>query len=76
MRYILLGILAVAVVSLKLVAVQPSGDAPGVERLDAALDEILSVDARLDVIKQDYFGAAEGPTWVPEAGGGYLAFSD
>ena len=76
MRHLLLGILVVAVASLKLVAAQPPGDAPVVERLDPALDGILSVDARLDVIKQDFFGAAEGPTWVSETGGGYLAFSD
>ena len=67
---------AVAVVGMKLVAGQPSGGRPVVERLDPALDEILLVDATLDVIKQDYFGAAEGPTWVSETGGGYLAFSD
>ena len=76
MRHILLGILAAAVVGMKLVAAQPSGGGPVVERLDPALDEILLVDATLDVIKQDYFGAAEGPTWVSETGGGYLAFSD
>ncbi len=76
MRHILLGILAVAAVSMTFVAAQPSGGGPVVERLDPALDEILSVDATLDVIKQDYFGANEGPTWVPETGGGYLAFSD
>ena len=76
MRHILLGILAVAAVSMKFVAAQPSGGGPVVERLDPALDEILSVDATLDVIRQDYFGAGEGPTWVPETGGGYLVFSD
>ena len=76
MRHILLGILAVAAASMTLVAAQPSGGGPVVERLDPALDDILSVDATLDIIKQDYFGATEGPTWVPEAGGGYLAFSD
>ena len=76
MRHILLGILAVAAANMTFVAAQPSGGGPVVERLDPALDEILSVDATLDVIKQDYFGANEGPTWVPETGGGYLAFSD
>ena len=76
MRHTFLGILAVAAVSMKLVAAQPSGGGLVVERLDPALDEILSVDATLDVIRQDYFGATEGPTWVPETGGGYLVFSD
>jgi len=45
-----------------------------VERITPALDPILSVDARLEIVKQDYFGAAEGPLWVRE--GGYLLFSD
>lgn len=48
-----------------------SGD---VERLTPALDPILSVDAKLEVVRQDYFGAAEGPLWVRD--GGYLLFSD
>ncbi|MGE0394150.1 MAG: SMP-30/gluconolactonase/LRE family protein, partial [Vicinamibacterales bacterium] len=48
-----------------------SGD---VERLTPALDPILSVDAKLEVVRQDYFGAAEGPVWVRD--GGYLLFSD
>jgi gluconolactonase len=48
-----------------------SGD---VERLTPALDPILSVDAKLEIVKQDYFGAAEGPLWVRD--GGYLLFSD
>ena len=70
-------VLAAAVASLGCGEVQPRSDGgPIVERLDPALDEILSVDATIDVIRQDYFGATEGPTWVPESGGGYLAFSD
>ena len=48
-----------------------SGD---VERLTPALDAIVSVDAKLEIVKQDYFGAAEGPIWVRD--GGYLLFSD
>jgi gluconolactonase len=48
---------------------------PVIERLDPQLDAILSADAKLEVVKQDYFGATEGATWVPE-GSGYLAFSD
>lgn len=47
---------------------------PDVVRLTPALDPILSADARLEVVKQDYFGAAEGPIWVRD--GGYLLFSD
>ncbi|HEV3063623.1 MAG TPA: SMP-30/gluconolactonase/LRE family protein [Vicinamibacterales bacterium] len=47
-----------------------------VERLDPALDAILSTDAKLEVIRRDYFGAAEGPTWFKDGQSGYLLFSD
>jgi gluconolactonase len=47
-----------------------------VERLDPALDEIVSTDARLDAIERDHFGAAEGPTWFKDSPHGYLLFSD
>jgi gluconolactonase len=49
---------------------------PSVERLDSALDDIVAADARLEIIKQDYFGALEGPTWFRDSGSGYLVFSD
>jgi len=47
---------------------------PDVVRVAPALDPILSAGARLEVVRQDYFGAAEGPIWVRD--GGYLLFSD
>jgi gluconolactonase len=49
---------------------------PAIERLDPVLDDILAADATLEVIRQDYFGAAEGPVWFGGAGQGYLLFSD
>ena len=49
--------------------------ATGVTRLDPALDDILARDARLELVKGDFFGFLEGPVWVQE-GGGYLLFSD
>ncbi len=52
----------------------PRAASRDVERLTPALDPILSVDARLEVVKQDYFGAAEGPLWIRD--GHYLLFSD
>jgi gluconolactonase len=55
---------------------QSAAPAPVVERLDPLLDDILSADAKLDIVRQDYFGATEGATWVPEGQGGYMAFSD
>ena len=45
-------------------------------RLDPALDKIISSDAKLELLKDDYFGFLEGPTWRKEPGGGYVVFSD
>ena len=47
-----------------------------VERLDPALDAIVSVDAKVEVLIEDYFGFIEGPVWVSEGNSGYLLFSD
>ncbi len=47
-----------------------------VDRLDPALDAIVSPAATLEVLKDDYFGFAEGPVWVREGRSGYLLFSD
>jgi gluconolactonase len=72
----------VALPGLVVFARLPAGNvaqAPGeaaVERLDPALDEIFSTDAKLEVIRRDYFGAAEGPTWFKDGHSGYLLFSD
>ncbi len=45
-------------------------------RLDPALDQVISSDAHLVMLKQDYFGIAEGPVWVADGNGGALLFSD
>jgi gluconolactonase len=45
-------------------------------KLDSALDALVSSNARLELLKGDYFGLAEGPVWVPEGQSGYLLFSD
>lgn len=45
-------------------------------RLDPALERIVSSNARLHVLKSDYFGSSEGPVWVRQGRGGYLLFSD
>lgn len=47
-----------------------------VVRVDPALDAIVSVNARVEPLKQDYFGITEGPLWVQEGASGYLLFSD
>lgn len=47
-----------------------------VVRLDPALDEIIDPNAKLEILKEDYFGATEGPVWVEDDAAGYLLFSD
>ena len=55
---------------------QSQGGAPfRIEKLDPALDDIIAVDARLELLG-DKFALTEGPLWVPQGGGGYLLFSD
>ncbi len=45
-------------------------------KLDPALDGIISSDAKLELLKDDYFGFVEGSSWAKEDGGGYVVFSD
>ena len=47
-----------------------------VQKLDPALDAIVSPDAMVEVLKGDYFGNAEGPLWIDDGPSGYLLFSD
>src|ERR1700694_1120733 len=44
-------------------------------RLDPALDELISPDAKLELVKGG-FGFTEGTTWVKQGNSGYLLFSD
>jgi gluconolactonase len=44
-------------------------------RLDPALDELVSSDARLELVKGG-FGFTEGPVWVQQGRQGYLLFTD
>lgn len=44
-------------------------------KLDAALDAIVSADATLETLGDD-FGLTEGPVWVQEGASGHLLFSD
>ncbi len=46
-----------------------------VVRLDPALDDIISPDAKLETLGE-HFGLTEGPVWVQEGRNGYLLFSD
>jgi gluconolactonase len=46
-----------------------------IERLDPALDAIVSPDAKLELYG-DRYGLTEGPVWMRDADGGFLLFSD
>ncbi|WP_220089870.1 hypothetical protein, partial [Pseudomonas aeruginosa] len=54
---------------------QTGSDKPAVVRLDPVLDELVSPNAQLQVVK-DGFGFTEGLTWVQQGKTGYLLFSD
>jgi len=56
------------------IAAQTS-EGPAVVRLDPALDELVSPDARLERVIGG-FGFTEGALWVPEGERGHLLFSD
>jgi gluconolactonase len=58
-----------------LAAQTQSGSPFRIEKLDAALDEIVAPDARLETLG-DRFALTEGPVWVSEGQSGYLLFSD
>ncbi len=45
-------------------------------KLDPALDELIAPDAKLEMVKENAFTSAEGPTWVDQGKAGYLLFSD
>ncbi len=47
--------------------------APGIERLDPALDRLLAPDTKIETLAEGYEWS-EGPVWVKN--GGYLLFSD
>src|SRR5580700_9246170 len=57
-------------------AQEPIGPPGGaITKLDSALDQLISPDAKLETLKDDY-EAAEGPAWVTRGKSGYLLFSD
>jgi len=55
----------------------PGGTPFRIEKLDPALDDIITPDAKLEILG-DRFALTEGPVWIPAAAGqdGYLLFSD
>ena len=46
-----------------------------IERFDPSLDQLLSTDAKLEILADGYTWT-EGPVWVGDASSGYLLFSD
>src|SRR5580692_11964151 len=55
---------------------QPAAERPfRIIKLDPALDEIISPDAKLETLGE-HFGLSEGPVWVQHGADGYLLFSD
>jgi gluconolactonase len=68
---VLLAALTISTVS----AQTPGGSSFRIEKLDPALDEIVSPDAMLETLG-DHFALTEGPVWVPQGSDGYLLFSD
>ncbi len=66
----------VAAVALPAVVVAQTGGTPfRIERLDPALDAILSPTATLETLG-DRFALTEGPVWVGDGPNGFLLFSD
>jgi gluconolactonase len=47
-----------------------------IKKLDSGLDAIVGANAKVEVLKGDYFGIAEGPVWMKDGKSGYLLFSD
>src|SRR5215468_8191945 len=74
MKYWMTGLLMMIAVCV-LTAQTQSGIPFRIEKLDAALDEIIAPNAMLETIG-DRFALTEGPVWVPEGRDGYLLFSD
>jgi gluconolactonase len=75
MKKIVLFISLIAAFSVSSLRAQVPGDKPAVVRLDPALDALVSSDAKLELVKND-FGFTEGVVWVDEGKTGYLLLSD
>jgi hypothetical protein len=74
MRILLAGV--IGVIGLGVVSAQgPIGNAD-IDRLDPALDAIVPQNTKLEILKADYFGNAEGPVWIQKGQAGYLLFTD
>ena len=75
MKNVLICVLLIVVLGFGVLNAQKSNN-PVVERLDPALDAIVPANAKLEMLKPDYFGNAEGPVWITQGRSGYLLFAD
>ena len=73
-----LAALSLTFVAVGVITVQTQSQSAGqaVIRLDPALDQIVSANAKVETLKSDYFGITEGPVWIEEGPSGYLLFND
>lgn len=79
MKKIVTLLVSVAIVEVLQLDAQTPGVNAGnavVVRLEPALDELVASNAKVELLKGDYFGFVEGPVWVQEGNSGYLLFSD
>jgi gluconolactonase len=67
--------LVLAIVSALSSAAAAQTNGAAVERLDPALDALVSTNAKVELIKGG-FGFTEGPVWVQRGREGYLLFTD
>src|ERR1700674_2387350 len=75
MKRIVLVVSLIAILAASSLRAQMPGDNAAVVRLDPALDPLVSADAKLDLVKNN-FGFTEGVVWVDEGKSGYLLLSD
>src|SRR5712675_1682379 len=75
MKNIVLLVSLIAILAAGPLRAQIPNDKATVVRLDPALDSLVSADAKLDLVKND-FGFTEGVVWVDEGKSGYLLLSD
>jgi len=64
-----------AILAVSSLRAQTQNNNPTVVRLDPVLDSLVSADAKLDLVKND-FGFTEGVVWVDEGKSRYLLLSD
>jgi gluconolactonase len=73
--YVLSASLAIAIFCLSARAQSPPASA--IVKLDPNLDQILSPDAKLELLQgEGSFEGGEGPLWIQKGNTGYLLFSD